>query len=103
MPTNNATPLAGPAVPDRPLDDTYTFFETLVYSMLATRSTTGFDELSFARYMEDIGREYRNQALELISICRSLAQAKNQTRSSYDELRRYYSHIMPILGPVQLF
>jgi hypothetical protein len=62
-----------------------------------------FDKLSFVKYVKDAGREYRQQAVKLISICRDFVLAKKQTRSSYDELRRYYSQIMRILGPVQLF
>src|SRR6267154_3008718 len=62
-----------------------------------------FDNLSFVKEMKDNGREYRNQAIELISICQNFVQAQNQSRSSYDELRRYYSQIMPLLCPDQLF
>jgi hypothetical protein len=62
-----------------------------------------FDRLSFVKYVKNIGRDYRQQAIKLVSVCRTFAQAQKQTRSSYDEFRRYYSQIMPILGPVQLF
>ena len=50
-----------------------------------------FDKLSFVKYVKDIGRQYRKQAMKLVSICRTFAQAQLQTLSSYDELRRYYS------------
>jgi hypothetical protein len=59
-----------------------------------------FDKLSFLKYVKNIGREYRQQAIKLVSFCRTFAQAQKQTRSCYDEFRRYYSQIMPILSPV---
>ena len=59
-----------------------------------------FDKLSFVKYVKNIGRDYREQAIKLVYFCRIFAQAQEQTRSSYDELRRYYSQIMPTLGPV---
>ena len=68
-----------------------------------TGSESRFDKLSFVKYVKDIGRDYREQAIKLVSFCRTFAQAQEQTRSSYDELRRYDSQIMLILGPVQLF
>ncbi len=64
-------------------------------------SAPPFDKLSFVKYVKYIGREYRQQAIKLVSICRTFTQAQNQSRSSYDELRRYYSQTIPILGPVQ--
>jgi hypothetical protein len=66
-------------------------------------SAPRFDKLSFANYVKNIGRDYREQAIKLVSFCRVFAQAQKQTRSSYEELRRYYSQIMPILRPVSLF
>lgn len=36
--------------------------------MAASRGT--FDKLSFQRYMDKYGAAYRNQAMELISLCR---------------------------------
>ena len=78
-----------------------------VYSMHPTHPTPTdyserpFDKLSFVKYVKDIGREYKQQAIKLVSFCRSFSQAQAQTRSSYDEFRRYYSQIMPILCPVQ--
>ena len=47
-----------------------------------------FDKLAFLKYVKDIGGQYRKQALKLVSISRTFAQAQEQTRSSYDELRR---------------
>lgn len=37
--------------------------------------------------MKDIGREYRQQAIKLVAICRAFAQAQKQSRSSHDEFR----------------
>jgi hypothetical protein len=62
-----------------------------------------FDKLSFAKYVKDIGRDYKEQAIKLVYFCRTFAQAQDGTSSSYEELRRYYSQIMPILGRVSLF
>jgi hypothetical protein len=87
-----------------PLALTVGFLSTvIVYSMHATHATpidSPFDKLSFVKYVKDIGREYRQQAVKLVSICRTFAQAQKQTRSSYDEFRRCYSQIMSILGSV---
>lgn len=66
-------------------------------------SASRFDKLSFAKYVKDIGRDYREQAIKLVSLCRSFAQAQKQIHNSYEELRRYDSQIMPILSPVSLF
>ena len=46
------------------------------------------DRKAFRRYMNYIGRPYRNQAMSLISLCRGFIQAQRQTFRSYDELRR---------------
>jgi hypothetical protein len=63
-----------------------------------------FDKVSSLKYVKkDVGREYRIRAKTLVFICRIFVQAGKQTLSSCDELRRYHSQIMPILGPVQLF
>jgi hypothetical protein len=56
--------------------------------MPITESQPRFDKLSFVRYMKDIGRAYRKQATELVSICRLLVQAQEQTPDSDAELRR---------------
>jgi hypothetical protein len=37
-----------------------------------------FDSYSFRKYMNDIGKAYRNQAMELIAICRLFSQAAEQ-------------------------
>ena len=46
------------------------------------------DAKPFLKYMKYVGRPYRNQSIGLISICRTLLQAENQTFHSYYELRR---------------
>jgi hypothetical protein len=46
------------------------------------------DAKPFLRYMKYVGRPYRNQAMGLISVCRTFLQAENQTFHSYYELRR---------------
>ena len=66
-------------------------------------SESHFDKLSFVKYVKDIGRDYREQAIKLVSFCRTFVQGQVQTRSSYEELSRYHSQIMLILGPVPLF
>ncbi|KAH9995276.1 hypothetical protein BJV77DRAFT_238691 [Russula vinacea] len=40
--------------------------------------SSGFDKYSFIKYMKNIGRVYRKQATELVSICRSFVQAQDQ-------------------------
>jgi hypothetical protein len=35
-----------------------------------------FDKLSFVKYMKNIGRAYRKQAMELVSICRVFVQVQ---------------------------
>jgi hypothetical protein len=67
-------------------------------------SPPAFDRLSFVKYMKYAGREYRREAMTSISLCQTFIKAQMQTRSSYEESRRYCSQIIPlILGPVQLF
>ncbi|KAI0287774.1 hypothetical protein BC826DRAFT_738977 [Russula brevipes] len=46
-----------------------------------------FDKLSFIKYMKNIGRAYRKQATELVSICRAFVQAQEQTPDSDSVLR----------------
>jgi len=41
-----------------------------------------FDSGSFVRRMQNIGKAYRHQAMELISICHTFVQAKEQTPDS---------------------
>jgi hypothetical protein len=47
-----------------------------------------FDKLSFQRYMNDHGRAYRNQAMELISICRLFSLAAEKVFIQDDALSR---------------
>ena len=48
---------------------------------------SNFDKLSFVRYMKNIGRAYRKQAVELVSLCRTFVQAQEQSPESSDNLR----------------
>ncbi|KAH9979612.1 hypothetical protein BGW80DRAFT_1557221 [Lactifluus volemus] len=50
-------------------------------------STVNFDKYSFKKYMKNIGRAYRKQAIELISACRDFVQAREQSYQSDIELR----------------
>jgi hypothetical protein len=43
------------------------------------------DTLSFAKYMKNVGRAYRKQAMELISICRLFVQAQKQSFRCHSE------------------
>jgi hypothetical protein len=47
----------------------------------------GFDKLSFVRYMKNVGRAYRKQSMELVSICRTFSQAQKQTPDADTKLR----------------
>jgi hypothetical protein len=47
-----------------------------------------FDRISFLKYMNGVGRSYRNQAMNLISIYKTFTQDQAQTSHSYDVLRR---------------
>ncbi|KAI9439129.1 hypothetical protein H4582DRAFT_118549 [Lactarius indigo] len=47
-----------------------------------------FDKLSFAKYMKNIGRAYRKQAMELISTCRTFVQAGEGSASQDADLKR---------------
>ena len=49
--------------------------------------SSSFDRDSFLKYMNNIGRSYRNQAMCSISICQTFIQAEKQTFCSLDELR----------------
>ena len=42
------------------------------------QSSENFDTYSFRKYMNDIGGAYRNQAMELIGICRLFSRAAEQ-------------------------
>ena len=46
------------------------------------------DSKKYLKYMNYVGRSYRNQAVTLISICRAFIQRQERTPRSYDELRR---------------
>jgi hypothetical protein len=52
------------------------------------RPSPKFDEYGFRRTMNDIGRAYRNQAIELIAICRLFIQAADQGFMQDAELTR---------------
>ena len=68
-----------PGDPSRPLR----FF---VYSTSMSPASTAkaqgqsppFDKISFIKYMKNIGRAYRKQATELVSISRTFVQAQEQ-------------------------
>jgi hypothetical protein len=47
-----------------------------------------FGALSFVKHMKNIRRAYRNQAVTLISFCRTFVQAQEQTPASDAKLRR---------------
>ncbi|KAH9051166.1 hypothetical protein EDB83DRAFT_2398339 [Lactarius deliciosus] len=47
-----------------------------------------FDRLSFAKYMKNIGRAYRKQAMELVSICRTFVQAGERSVSQDADLKQ---------------
>jgi len=47
-----------------------------------------FDKLAFRKYMKNIGRGYRNQAMELISISQIFVQEQEQSLDSDTELRK---------------
>ncbi|KAF8495896.1 hypothetical protein F5888DRAFT_507428 [Russula emetica] len=57
---------------------------TLPIHSSAPPSNVSFDKISFIKYTKEIGREYRKQAIELISICRTFAQEQKQG-SPYDD------------------
>ncbi|KAI0300015.1 hypothetical protein B0F90DRAFT_571146 [Multifurca ochricompacta] len=53
----------------------------------APKNPPKFDRLGFVKYMKNIGRAYRKQAMELISICRLFVQAEEQSIDAGKELR----------------
>jgi hypothetical protein len=55
----------------------------------AQAQTPKFDKLSFIKYMKNIGRAYRKQATELVSICRTFVQAQEHSLDSYAKLKKY--------------
>lgn len=52
------------------------------------QSSVTFDPYSFRKYMNDIGGAYRNQAMELISICRLFSQVAEQVFTQDAELTK---------------
>ncbi|KAH8993689.1 hypothetical protein EDB92DRAFT_1944383 [Lactarius akahatsu] len=50
--------------------------------------SSDFDKLSFAKYMKNIGRAYRKQAMELVSICRTFIQAGERSVSQDADLKQ---------------
>jgi hypothetical protein len=58
-----------------------------------------FDGLAFVKHVKSIGRSYRKQAIELVSISRNFAQVQEQTSRSDGDLRRYLSQIHAYLEP----
>jgi hypothetical protein len=54
----------------------------------APRLSPQFDEYDFRRSMNDIGRAYRNHAIELIAICRLFIQAADQGFAQDAELTK---------------
>jgi hypothetical protein len=46
-------------------------------------------ELELPDHTDNVGKPYRNQAMELTSICQAFTPAEEQSFHSYDELRRY--------------
>lgn len=58
------------------------------HAVAAQGQTPQFDEWDFRRTMNDIGRAYRNQAIELIAICRLFSQASEQRYIQDAELTR---------------
>jgi hypothetical protein len=49
---------------------------------------SSFDKTSFIKYIKNIGRAYRKQAMELVSACRLFVQVQKQTPASDATLRR---------------
>jgi hypothetical protein len=56
-------------------------------SMEISADPYSFDKLAFVKYAKNIGRAYRNQTLELISICQTFVRAQEQTPESCGKLR----------------
>ena len=46
-------------------------------------------ELELPDYTDNVGKLYRNQVMELTSICQAFTPAQEQSFDSYDQLRRY--------------
>jgi hypothetical protein len=60
-------------------------------NMKVTRSAKSslFDGVSFVKYMKNINRLYRKQAMELISLYRTFQKTQEQTPDACYDLRRY--------------
>ena len=52
------------------------------------QSSKDFDKYSYRKYMNDFGRAYRNQAMELIGICRLFSRAAQQVFTQDAELTK---------------
>jgi hypothetical protein len=50
--------------------------------------SSNLDKLAFVKYMKNIGRAYRKQAMELVSTCRTLVQAGERSISQDADLRK---------------
>ena len=50
--------------------------------------SSNLDKLSFVKYMKNIGRAYRKQAMELVSTCRTLVRVGEQSISQDADLRK---------------
>lgn len=55
---------------------------------VSKNSLSNLDTLSFAKYMKDIGRAYRKQAMELITICRTFVQVGERSVPQDAHLRK---------------
>ncbi|KAH9058141.1 hypothetical protein EDB87DRAFT_1744395 [Lactarius vividus] len=56
--------------------------------MSAQNHPSDFDALSFIKYMKNIGRAYRKQATELVSICRLFARVGEQSPRQHADLTK---------------
>jgi hypothetical protein len=65
--------------------------QLLAPPMTPAEPTVHREELELPNYTDNVGRPYRNQAMEFTSICQAFmpAQEQEQTFDSYGELRRY--------------
>src|SRR5260370_22646514 len=62
--------------------------QLLAPPMPPAEPTVPHEELELPDYTDNVGKAYRNQAMELTSICRALMSVKEQAFNSNDELRR---------------
>ena len=63
--------------------------QLLAPPMPPAEPTVHHAELELPDYTDTVGRPYRNQAMELTSICRVFMPAQEQNFDSHDELERY--------------